>query len=146
MEDILNYYQVNDRLATSGQPTETQFHDISSDGYEVVINLAMPDSSNAIKNEGNLVTSEGMIYIHLPVRWDKPEIEDVISFCNIMSVFQSQKVWVHCAKNKRVSCFIYLYQKHKLGMPEDVADYPMREIWKPEGKWKDLIESAESAL
>ena len=63
---ILNHFQVTDDIASSGQPTVEQFDEIASGGYDTIINLAMPDHENSIANEGSLVTSLGMTYIHIP--------------------------------------------------------------------------------
>lgn len=146
MADILNYFKVSESLATSGQPTVEQFGFIAEGSYEVVINLAMPNSDNAIPNEGEIVSSNGMSYIHIPVSWENPQISDLILFCNIMKSIQKKKVWVHCAKNMRVSCFVYLYQKHVLKLPDVKARYPMDKIWSPDGVWAELIVESENAL
>jgi protein tyrosine phosphatase (PTP) superfamily phosphohydrolase (DUF442 family) len=60
----LNFHQSTEQIATSGQPDRRQFHWIADEGYEVVINLAMHDSSEAIPEEGSLVAS-GRIYRYL---------------------------------------------------------------------------------
>ena len=49
--DILNYYPISPLLATSGQPIPVQFQQIAEVGYQVVINLALTTSSNAIDHE-----------------------------------------------------------------------------------------------
>jgi protein tyrosine phosphatase (PTP) superfamily phosphohydrolase (DUF442 family) len=41
---IINYYQIGDRIATSGQPSKADFDRIAASGYEVMINLALPSS------------------------------------------------------------------------------------------------------
>lgn len=140
MEEILNYYQVNDKIATSGQPTKKQFELIAEEGYKIVINLALTSSSNALCNEDAIVTDLGMVYIHLPVVWEAPQVDDVQIFCHLMSVNNLRKVWVHCAKNMRVSGFMYLYQKHILNLPEEQALYPMNQIWQPQGVWQELMQ------
>lgn len=140
MKKILNYYQVSDKIATSGQPTPEQFNTIAQNGYKVVINLALTSSSNAVPEEDAIVTDLGMVYIHLPVVWEAPQIDDVQIFCNLMSLNNLRKVWVHCAKNMRVSCFMYLYQKYILNLPEEQARYPMNQIWQPQGVWQELIQ------
>lgn len=144
MKDIINYYQVNPNLATSGQPTATQFQLIAQNNYQVMINLALPSSDNALADEGAIVTELGLIYIHIPVVWESPRVEEVKLFYDLMTIFKDRKVWVHCAKNMRVSCFIYLWQKHLLKLPEEQASYSMKEIWQPQGVWQKLIE--ETAL
>ena len=146
MKEILNYYQVTDKIATSGQPTQDQFCAIAEDGYKVVINLALASSSNALLDEDGIVTDMGMVYIHLPVLWEAPQIDDVQLFFHLMDVHKLRKVWVHCAKNMRVSCFLYLYQKYRLNLSEEQACYPMNKIWRPKGVWQKLIHTAETVL
>ena len=143
MNNILDYYRIDDRLATSGQPTSEQFQLIADDGYQAVINLAMSTSTNALVDEETIVTSLGMFYIHLPVVWENPQLEDVEQFFEIMRSLLNRKVWVHCAKNMRVSCFIYFWQKYELQLPEEEARYPMNQIWQPQGVWQQLIDQVD---
>jgi uncharacterized protein (TIGR01244 family) len=140
MEHILNFIQINDHLATSGQPTETDFAGIAAAGYTVVINLAMPNSTDAIPTEGAAVTAQGLMYVHLPVKWEAPTLADVETFFTVMAALDGRKVWVHCALNMRVSCFVYLYQKYIKGMTEETARQAMDEIWEPDGVWQELID------
>ena len=67
IETIRDYYQISDFLATSGQPTAQQFLLIAQAGYHAVINLAMSSSTNALANEGVIVTDLGMVYVQIPV-------------------------------------------------------------------------------
>ena len=143
---IKNYYFVSNDLATSGQPTREEFPEIAQAGYEAVINLALPSSDQAIADEGAIVTGLGLVYIHIPVIWQEPTLEDVQLFFDVMKCFKGRKVWVHCALNMRVSCFVYLYQKLVLRLPEAQASYPMVQIWRPDGVWQQLIDQAERAF
>ncbi|MBE9168456.1 protein tyrosine phosphatase family protein [Pleurocapsales cyanobacterium LEGE 06147] len=143
LEEIINYYRVSDKIATSGQPTKEQFGAIATAGYQAVVNLALPSSDKALADEGSLVTSLGMAYFHLPVVWKAPRLEDVKLFFAVMKAFGNRPVWVHCALNMRVSCFMYLYQKHVLQLSEEQAQYPMNQIWQPEGVWHQLIEEGK---
>ena len=65
VERIVNYLNISDTLATAGQPVRQQFRDIKAAGYDLVINLAMPDSPNALPDEAELVAAHGMEYIHI---------------------------------------------------------------------------------
>lgn len=143
MNQIRAYYKADENIATSGQPTEEQFSKIKNDGYSVVINLAMPTSNFAIANEGSIVSSLGMSYIHIPVSWEAPQISDLQSFFAIIHSFKNKKIWVHCALNMRASCFIYLYKLCILQTPESEAKFPMSEIWQPTGVWESLIGAAK---
>src|SRR5688500_152696 len=72
LENIRDYLRLDDRLSTSGMPQAAQFADIGRAGFEVVINLALPTSDDALPNEGELVTRAGMTYVHIPVNFEKP--------------------------------------------------------------------------
>ena len=146
IEDIRDYHPINHRLATSGQPIPEQFSAIALAGYRVIINLALSTSTNAIENEGAIVTDLGMVYLQIPVVWEDPKVEDVKLFFKMMDVLKGDRVWVHCAKNMRVSCFIYLWQKHILQLPEVEAKQPMDRIWQPTGVWQQLIQQVETSL
>lgn len=146
IQEIADYYQISDRLATSGQPTTEQFKLIAQSGYKIIINLAMSCSTNAMSNEGVVVTDLGMVYVQIPVVWENPTLKDVQVFFKIMNTFGDDPIWVHCAKNMRVSCFIYFWQKYKQKLPETKARHPMDEIWQPSGIWQKLIEDAEKSF
>lgn len=146
IKEISDYYQISDRLATSGQPSPEQFTVISEAGYQIIVNLAMSNSTNALVNEGEIVTDLGMTYLQIPVVWEHPTLDDLNLFFKAMQSFAEYQVWVHCAKNMRVSCFIYLWQKHILKLPETEARYPMNQIWQPTGVWQQLIDQAANTF
>ena len=139
--DAENSYQVFDWLWTSGQLSERDIAALPSIGIEVVINLALPSASNALTGEAELVTRLGISYIHIPVEWERPKAEQFWQFVGILNAFAGRKVWVHCARNMRVSVFIYLYRKLVLGDAEKTASFPMSEIWHPNDTWQTFINS-----
>lgn len=140
---ITNFVQVEPAIATSGQPLAEQFTAIAEQGYKTVINLAMPSSTNAITNEGEIVSSLGMDYIHIPVVWETPALQQLAFFMSVMNSLRNQKVWVHCALNMRVSCFVYLYRTQKLGVPKADAIKLVQQIWEPNEVWSEFIRQAE---
>jgi protein tyrosine phosphatase (PTP) superfamily phosphohydrolase (DUF442 family) len=139
LENIYNYFQISDAIATSGQPTVEQFDAIQKAGYEVIVNLALSDSSNALPNEKEVIEARGMQYIHIPVIWDNPTVENVHSFFDVMNANQDKKIFVHCAANKRVSAFVYLYRRIYLGASEEVAKPDLNKLWEPNEVWQKLI-------
>jgi protein tyrosine phosphatase (PTP) superfamily phosphohydrolase (DUF442 family) len=66
LQQILNFLPVTEDLGTAGQPAPEQFRSIAAAGHEVVINLAMPDSTGALPDEAELVQQQGLAYIHIP--------------------------------------------------------------------------------
>jgi protein tyrosine phosphatase (PTP) superfamily phosphohydrolase (DUF442 family) len=139
VHQILNYLPISDSLATAGQPVRRQFAVIKAAGYELVINLAMPDSPNALPNEAELVTAHGMEYIHIPVVWEKPTADDLERFFEVMADNENRKTFVHCALNMRVSVFVYLYRVLHQAVSPDVARKAMMQIWEPDPVWSQFL-------
>lgn len=139
--DAENTYQVFDWLWTSGQLSEQDILGLPALGVDVVINLALPTSSPALLGEAELVTQQGLVYIQIPVEWEKPKPEQFAQFVGTLKAFEGHNIWVHCAKNMRVSAFIYLYRKLILSESEEDASFPMREIWTPNETWQAFIKN-----
>lgn len=139
LSGIRNFLELDKRLATSGMPQPEDFGAIRQAGFEVVINLAMPTSDNAMANEGDLVTRAGMIYIHIPVNFASPQAADFRRFARIMNAMEGQAVYVHYAANMRVSAFVFLYRVLH-GPPRLEAERDLKRIWEPDGVWRKFID------
>lgn len=140
--DAENIHRVFDWLWTSGQLSEDDITCLPSLGIEAVINLAPPTSSSALPGEAELITLGGITYIQIPVAWDRPELRQLRQFFEVLKSFEGHNIWVHCAKNMRVSAFVYLYRKLCLGDKEDDAVFPLREVWEPNEIWQTFIQGA----
>lgn len=140
--DAENTHQVFDWLWSSGQLSERDIASLPALGIEVVINLALPTSSNALLGEAEFVTQNGISYIHIPVEWERPELHQLVQFFGILKIFEGCKVWVHCAKNMRVSAFIYLYRRLCLAESEEASAHPMQKVWIPNDTWQAFIHNA----
>lgn len=139
MNKILNYIKINELISTSGQPKIEELELIANEGFEVVINLALYSSSSAIKSENEIVTNLNMSYIHIPVDFEKPKISDLKLFLNILQALGANKVWIHCAKNYRVSAFMYVYHKYILRTPFEEIDLSIFDKWQPSLVWQELM-------
>ena len=139
MNKILNYVKINELISTSGQPKIEELELIANEGFEVVINLAMPTTSNALENEDKIVSSLNMSYIHIPVDFENPKISDLKLFLNVLQALGANKVWIHCAKNYRVSAFMYVYHKYILHTPFEQIDLSIFDMWQPSLVWQKLL-------
>ncbi len=139
LHQIRNYVQLTPTIGTSGQPTIEQFSFIADAGHQAVINLAMPDSDYAIVQEGSIVTTLGMTYLHIPVPFDQPTPQHLQTFIRAMDAFQDSKVWVHCAMNYRVSAFLYHYLQLREGYSAPNARSPIFEQWQPNEIWQAFL-------
>jgi protein tyrosine phosphatase (PTP) superfamily phosphohydrolase (DUF442 family) len=139
LEEIYNFLQLSDRLATSGQPTEEQFQEIVRAGYEVVINLGLARTDYALEDEAGLVHSLGMNYVHIPVIWENPTLENFDEFTSMMEEHKGERLFVHCAANMRVSVFMALYRILHLGWERERAMEDVHKIWDPNERWDKFI-------
>lgn len=142
VEDILNYLAISDTIGTAGQPTPAQFTAIKAAGYDVVVNLAMPDSANALPNEQQLASKQGLLYVHIPVVWEHPTAQNLEQFFDVMARCRGKRVFVHCALNMRVSAFVYLYRIIWLGVPQERAWKDLLRIWEPNAAWKRFLDDS----
>jgi uncharacterized protein (TIGR01244 family) len=144
--DIINLLEIDNRITTSGQPENSDFEEIAARGFKTVINLALPTSDNAIPEEGAIVTSLGMNYIHIPVVWEAPQVEQFQLFSALLETLPDDRIWVHCAMNMRVSCFMYLHNRRTAAMPEHQARSLMNQVWEPDETWTGFMEEIEDSL
>jgi len=139
LSEIYNFLPLSDRVATAGQPTEAQFAAVARQGYEVVVNLALPTSDKALPYEKAIVESLEMDYVAIPVQWENPTQQDLEQFFQVMEANQGRQVLVHCAANMRVSAFMYLYRRVKLGIDEATAQQDLNTIWQPNEQWQAFM-------
>ena len=142
LEGIRAYLKIDEQLATSGIPEAGHFAAIRAAGFEAVINLALPTSDNAMSNEGELVSAQGMTYVHIPVKFDSPQPEDFERFDRVMEVFDGRPVFVHCAANMRVSAFVFLHRLRHGSVSRAEAEQDLRKIWEPDDVWREFINRA----
>src|ERR1051326_4782173 len=132
-ETIYNWRRVDDRITTSGQPTEAQLADIHALGVGHIGNLGLHTHEKALPDEAASVSRLGMTYVHIPVDFQNPTRQDFEQFCSVMEDLKEVPVHVQCIANYRVSAFLYRYRRDVLGMNEPEARAAMEAIWRPEG-------------
>lgn len=138
--DAPNVHRVFDWLWTSGQLSGEDILALPDLGIELVINLALPTSSNALPGEAERVTELGMAYLQIPVEWERPEADQYDQFVSALEAFRGRRIWLHCALNMRVSAFVYLYRRLALGEDEDSAAFPLRAVWTPNPVWRAFMD------
>ncbi len=148
VEDIINFHPMTERIGTGGQPTPGQLVDIAAAGYTTVINLAMHNSDNALGDEGSIVASLGMDYVHIPVPFEAPTVAHLRRFIRIMEACDGDRVFVHCAINARVSAFVHRYLTLRKGVPADEATTPILRQWRPnmDPAWRSIMQLTDGDL
>ena len=110
LEEIYNFHKIPKLFNTSGQPTEEQLIMLANNGYEVIINLAENCKIGSFEiDEKNILESQRVTYIHIPVEFNKPTQLNFNEFVYAIRKFKNKKIWVHCVANMRVSAFVYKY-------------------------------------
>lgn len=138
-EMIYNWRRLDDRITTSGQPTERQLADIQALGVRHIVNLGLHTHEKALPDEATSAHRLGMMYIHIPVDFQNPTEEDFQQFCTVMADLKNEPVHVHCIANYRVSAFFYRYRRDVLGWDDAKARAEMEEIWHPDGVWAAFV-------
>jgi protein tyrosine phosphatase (PTP) superfamily phosphohydrolase (DUF442 family) len=153
LDGIYNFVRIDARVATSGQPSKSQFESLAAEGYEAVINLApyLPDNG-AIADEAEFLAALGIHYRHVPVVWKCPTVGDFEQFCDAMESLSSKKMLIHCIANMRVSAFYSLYAMKHLGWTAAQADALLAPIWKmreeyaPGGVWRAFVDAMRQEI
>jgi uncharacterized protein (TIGR01244 family) len=138
-KNIYNWRRLDDRITTSGQPTEPQLAEIHALGVRHIVNLGLHTHEKALPDEAASVTRLGMTYIHIPVDFQNPTDQDFEEFCSVMEQLKDVPVLVHCIANARVSAFFYRYRRDVLRMDEARARADMEEVWRPKGVWAEFV-------
>jgi protein tyrosine phosphatase (PTP) superfamily phosphohydrolase (DUF442 family) len=142
---ILNWRRINDRITTSGQPTEQQLAEIRDHGVTHIINLGPHDNDGALKDEPGTVASLGMTYIYIPVAFENPTDQDFDHFRAAMESLTGQRLHVHCIYNARVSAFFHRYARAGFEMTEAAAFANMDSIWRPGDDWASFLYSPDAS-
>jgi len=141
VENGVNHVKVSDRIDTSGQPPRELLERISHKKYDLVINLAPPQSQGSILDEGSLVAQTGTQYVNIPVDWKNPTKKDFEVFSHILNGPAANKVLVHCQINMRASLFTFLYRVVHEKIDPAVAHEKMAVVWTPSDQWQKFAQS-----
>lgn len=150
VNDMFNYIQIDELIATAGQPSEEQFREARDAGYEIVINLAPDGLETSLPGEDVLLDTLGIEYYHIPVAWADPQLAQLEQFEALMGSVAGRRTLVHCQANYRVTAFFAMYATAKLGWDDEQADTLIDRIWKSRADfqmdetWKSFIAAARS--
>jgi protein tyrosine phosphatase (PTP) superfamily phosphohydrolase (DUF442 family) len=137
--EIDHYRQYSASFSSSGQPSAEQLEALSGAGFKRVIYLAFTDNKSAIESEDRVVKSLGMDYLHIPVDFGQPTIEDFETFAAVLNRDKNIRTLLHCQVNLRASTFSFLYRVIYAGVPMAVAKSDLDAIWQPDGVWYRFI-------
>lgn len=76
------------------------------------------------------------------MKWESPSKEALQQFIVKMEELKGKKVFVHCAANYRVSCFLAIYRAVKLGWSKEEALSELNRVWEPNETLSSFIHDA----
>jgi protein tyrosine phosphatase (PTP) superfamily phosphohydrolase (DUF442 family) len=132
---------ITPQLTTSGQPTAAALGGLRAQGYEAVIYLAPPTVSDAVRDEALLVGRQGLVFVNVPIDFDRPTERDFEAFAGVLRGLAGRKVLVHCQVNLRASTLVFLYRT-LVGKEDPRTAYDaVARVWSPQGPWKTLVQT-----
>ena len=91
IEASYNFRRMTEKLTTSGIVQPDGLKALRAQGYEVVINLLPDTGRNAIPNERDIVESQGIEYIYIPVDFKQPTSADLSTFSEALDRVHEKK-------------------------------------------------------
>jgi protein tyrosine phosphatase (PTP) superfamily phosphohydrolase (DUF442 family) len=134
-----NVVPISTRLFTSGQPNLETLSSLSQQGFQALIYLAPPTSSDAVPGEAEIIRRQGMEFVNIPIQFGNPTQADFDAFVDAMNRFRNRKLLVHCQVNMRASSMTFLYRVIIGHEKPELAYESVARIWSPSGAWKKLI-------
>jgi protein tyrosine phosphatase (PTP) superfamily phosphohydrolase (DUF442 family) len=140
-----NFVTWREGLSSSAQPTAKWLAQVKERNYDIVVNLAPPQSAGSIANEGGIVGARGVVYVNIPVDFGAPTAEDFRMFTEVMKASAGRSVYVHCQANLRGSSFVFLYRAIHENAPVNEAMAKLTGVWQPDKVWRKFIEDTLAA-
>lgn len=131
----MNYYKVDDRLATGGHFVDGGLGDLYGQGLKVVIDLR----DKPPRGQKEKLAKLGIEWINIPVVWTAPKQADFHRFSQAMSKHQADNVLVQCQANYRASAMTYLYRVVVDKVSEKDAKEDLEAVWEPNDIWQDYM-------
>lgn len=128
-EGIRNWQRRPDGITTSGRLEAGDPQRLAAIGVRHVVNLALDDHPEALRDEGVLMAAAGIAYTHIPVPFDAPTHDHVAALQRALTAHPGPH-HVHCIMNWRVTAFFYLIDR-AAGVPESEAAARMSAVWNP---------------
>lgn len=132
-------------LQSAAQPKAEWLAQARAKGYELVINLAPPQSAGSLRDEGGIVAAQGVVYVNIPVDFAHPTAEDFRVFSELLRSNAGKRILVHCQANLRGSAFVFLHRVIYEGASFSDAARRMNGVWAPNAAWKRFIEATLAA-
>lgn len=142
LRDPPNLALLDERWSTAGQPSAAWLALLKQKGFDAVLYLAPSTVGDAVADEPEIVRGQGLVFVHVPVDFARPTLDDYRAFEAQLREWRAQnlKLLVHCQINMRASTFSFLYRVRNEGADPETAWAEVQKIWTPLGPWKALVQ------
>jgi protein tyrosine phosphatase (PTP) superfamily phosphohydrolase (DUF442 family) len=134
-----NIVPITPQLVTAGQPSKASLAALGELGFDADIYLAPPSVPDAVRDEGAIVGSQGLVFVNIPIRFGNPTEQDYELVAGALNALRGKKVLVHCQVNMRASSMVFLYRVLAGKEDPEHAYQDVARVWTPDGKWKEFI-------
>jgi len=135
-----NVVVIEPNLITSGQPSATALAGLKAEGFEAVIYLAPSSVPDAVKDEPELLSRQGIEFVHVPIPFGAPTEAHFEAVSAELVRLRNKKVLVHCQVNMRASTMVFLHRVVRRKESPSGAYEAVTRVWSPQGPWKDMAQ------
>lgn len=148
IENSYNFRVISGQVTTSGVVGADRLKGLAAQGYEALVNLLPDASEHAVADERDIVESQRVEYIYIPVDFQAPGRTDFARFSEALDRLSGRKIHIHCAANYRVSAFYSLYAVSRGRWSKDQAVDFINGLWRPADypAWSEFIEETLEEL
>ena len=136
----VNRVDIDALLSTSGQPSRDYLATLKGQGFEAVVSLVPTGAPEAVADEGEILSRQGLSYVHLPIAFGQPTDADVAQVFAALRALDGRRVLLHCELNFRASSMAFLWRVIERHQDPALAYEALTRVWAPNGAWRRLIE------
>ena len=140
--EIDNFFRVDARVCTGGQPTREQMATLKTEGVRGIINLRDPEEHD-VEAEARAAKDLGLRYVSIPVKPSAPKDEQVAAFLQATNDPDVFPLFIHCGSGNRVGAFWMIRRVLVDGWSEERADDEAKQIGL---KSPDLVDFAHDYI
>lgn len=118
----VNYTRVDAVVACGGATTPDALKELKARGFKAVLNLRQASEPEAkVEEEGALVRSLGLTYLHVPMNGSAPTDASADQFLAALDDASQRPIYIHCGTANRVGAMWYIKRVLRDGWDPDKA-------------------------
>ncbi|HET9531932.1 MAG TPA: protein tyrosine phosphatase family protein [Blastocatellia bacterium] len=120
-DDVPRILCVDESFATAGQPKETAFAKLATNGFRSVLNLRTDAEGIDLARERETAEKAGLRYINVPVSTQSLGEETVAAFIKAVKDKSNHPMLIHCGTANRVGAMMMIFRVLDQGWTEEKA-------------------------